>query len=92
VANAGKFTLYLLFQIVLGMAIGAVVVMVVLLTCCIAGCLLLLPFFGTVLLLPVLIFKRSYSLYYLAQYGPQYDVFPPAPAPPISPLPLPLAA
>jgi hypothetical protein len=92
VANAGKFTLYLLFQIVLGMAIGAIVVMVVLLTCCIAGCLLLLPFFGTVLLLPVLIFKRSYSLYYLAQYGPQYDVFPPAPAPPISPLPLPLAA
>ena len=28
------------------------------------------------LLLPVLAFKRSYSLYYLAQYGREYDVFP----------------
>jgi hypothetical protein len=26
-------------------------------------------------LLPVLMFKRAYSLYYLAQYGRPYDVF-----------------
>jgi len=77
----GSFVLYLLFQIVLGMAIGMLVLAVVLVTCCCAGCLLLLPFIGTVLLLPVLVFKRAYPLYYLAQYG--YDVFsiPSAPAP-----------
>jgi hypothetical protein len=77
----GQFALYLLFQIVLGMAIGIIVFAAVLLTCCCAGCLMLLPFIGTVLLLPVLVFKRAYPLYYLAQYG--YDVFsiPPAPAP-----------
>ena len=46
-----------------------------------------LPFVGTVLLLPVLLFKRAYSLYYLAQYGPQYDVFPQPAAPPAGPLP-----
>ena len=56
------------------MAIGLLVLAVVLVTCCCAGCLLLLPFIGTVLLLPVLVFKRAYPLYYLAQYG--YDVFP----------------
>ena len=84
-ANPGKFTVYILFQIVLGMAIGALVVMVVLVTCCIAGCLMALPFVGTVLLLPVLIFKRAYPLYYLAQYGPQYNVFPAPPVPPASP-------
>ena len=71
--HPGSFVLYLLFQIVLCMAIGMLVVAVVLVTCCCAGCLLALPFIGTVLLLPVLIFKRSYSLYYLAQFG--YDVF-----------------
>jgi hypothetical protein len=31
--------------------------------------------------LPVLVFKRAYALYYLAQYGPQYDVFPAPPTP-----------
>ena len=84
-ANAGKFTVYILFQIVLAMAIGAIVVMAILVTCCIAGCLMLLPFVGTVLLLPVLVFKRAYPLYYLAQYGPQFNVFPAPPLPPIPP-------
>lgn len=80
-ANPGKFTVYILFQIVLGMVIGAIVMATIVVTCCIACCLLALPFVGTVLLLPVLIFKRAYSLHYLAQYGPQYNVFPqPQPA------------
>jgi len=80
--NPGQFTLYILFQIVLGMAIGAIILLAILLTCCVAGCLLLLPFVGTVLLLPVLVFKRAYPLYYLAQYGPQFNVFPMPSAPP----------
>lgn len=75
--NAGHFVLYILFQIVIALAIGAIVLVVVVATCCIAGCFLAIPYIGTVLLLPVLIFKRAYSLYYLAQYGPEYDVFPP---------------
>jgi hypothetical protein len=79
--HPGSFVLYLLFQIVLGMAIGILVMAVVLVTCCCAGCLVLLPFIGTVLLLPVLVFKRAYPLYYLAQYD-GCDVFsvPAAPA------------
>ena len=85
-AHPGKFTIYILFQIVLGMAIGALVIAVFIGTCCIACCLSALPFIGTVLLLPVLIFKRAYPLYYLAQYGPQYDVFPKL-APPTPPTP-----
>jgi hypothetical protein len=75
-ANAGQFTLYVLFQIVLSMGIASVLVAVVLLTFCIAGCLLAIPYLGTVLLLPVLVFRRAYSLHYLAQYGPEYNVFP----------------
>ena len=83
--NAGLFTLYILFQIVLGLAIGIIIVGAVLNTCCNAGCLMMIPYLGTVLLLPVLVFKRSYPLYILRQFGPGYDVFPPAsPAPPMT--------
>jgi len=93
-AHFWQFVLYVLFQIVLGMAIGALIVMVVLVTCCCAGCLMALPYLGTVLLLPVLVFKRSYSLYFLAQFGPEYDVFPPPPPAPPSPglPPMPVAS
>jgi len=77
--------LYLLFQIVLKIAIGSLIVMAILVTCCCAGCLMALPYLGTVLLLPVLVFKRAYPLYFLAQFGPEYDAFPPPPpAPPAS--------
>ncbi|HEX5399528.1 MAG TPA: hypothetical protein VFY06_10820 [Verrucomicrobiae bacterium] len=81
--HAGTYTLYILFQIVLSMAIGIIVLGAVLITCCIAGCLMAIPYLGTVLLLPVLVFKQSYALYFLRQFGPDYDVFPPEfPAPP----------
>jgi hypothetical protein len=86
VDHAGQFALYILFQIVLGMAIGIIVLGTIFITCCIAGCLMTIPYLGTVLLLPVLVFKRSYSLYFLAQFGPAYNVFP-APAAPSSPPP-----
>jgi hypothetical protein len=83
--HAGLFILYILFQIVIGMVIGLIVVFAILLTCCLAGCLMIIPYIGTVLLLPVLVFKRSFSLYFLRQFGPEYDVFPPAPAAPGAP-------
>lgn len=78
-ANAGHFTLYVLFRIVLSIAIALVLLVAIVVTCCIAGCLMALPYIGTVALLPVLVFMRSYSLYYLAQFGPAYTAFPTAP-------------
>ena len=74
-ANIMRFLLYLLFQIVIGFTIGILVVATVCITCCCAGCLFALPYIGTVAMLPVLVFGRSYSLYYLRQYGPAFDVF-----------------
>ncbi len=75
--NKARFLLYVLFQIVVVMAIGAIVLMGVCCTFCCLACVLAIPYIGTVLFLPVLIFKRAYSLYYLQQYGPQFDVFGP---------------
>jgi hypothetical protein len=74
-AHIGGFVIYYLFVFVLGLAIAMILILVTLFTCCIAGCLMAIPYVGTVLLLPVLVFKRSYSLYYFAQYGREYDVF-----------------
>jgi hypothetical protein len=74
--NLGNLVLYFLFRILLAIAITVVVVAIVLGTCCLAGCLFALPYLGTVFLLPILVFERAYSLHYLAQLGPDYDVFP----------------
>ncbi|HKI68970.1 MAG TPA: hypothetical protein VKA67_05235, partial [Verrucomicrobiae bacterium] len=86
--NITEFLLYVLFQIVLAIVIGLMILLVVLATCCVAGCFMALPYLGTVILLPVFIFKRAYSVHYFAQYGPAYNVFPPT-APPPSPGPIP---
>jgi hypothetical protein len=70
-----SFVIYLLFQLAIHLVIGVAVFGLVLLTCCCAGCLLGIPYLGTVLYLPVLVFHRAYSLYYLAQMGADYDLF-----------------
>jgi hypothetical protein len=86
-ARPGEFVLYFLFQIVIVIAIVILLIAAVLATCCIAGCLMVLPYLGTVFLLPVLVFCRSYSLCYLAQFGREFDVFavPPPIPPPLGP-------
>jgi hypothetical protein len=71
----GAFALYVLFQIVIAMAISVIVIAAICITCCCACCVMMIPYLGTVLLLPILVFERSYSVYYLRQFGPQFDVF-----------------
>lgn len=53
-------------------------------TCCCACCLFAIPYIGTVVLLPIHVFTRSYSLYYLAQYGAEFEVIA---AEPVTPAP-----
>ena len=76
-SNKGRFFLYILFQIVIGIAIGAIIMTGMCITCCCAACILAIPYIGTVLMLPLLVFKRAYSLLYLQQFGPEFDVFRP---------------
>jgi hypothetical protein len=76
-ANVGNFALYILFQIAISIVLG-MMVLAILIVCCILCCFLMIPYVGAVVLLPITMFKRSYSLYYLAQYGPSYNVFQPA--------------
>lgn len=74
-SNKGRFTLYILFQIVIAIAVGVIVLAAFCATCCIACCISAIPYIGTVLMLPLLIFKRAYSLCYFRQFGPSFDVF-----------------
>ena len=87
VGHLGSFVLYVLAKLVINIAIGVLVVILGVVTCFCACCLMALPFIGTALLLPIYVFKRSYSLLYLRQYGPAFDsfaVYPPAiPEPPL---------
>lgn len=80
--NQGRFVLYVLFQIIIGIVIGFLIFALACATCCIAACLFMIPYIGAVVLLPITIFRRSYSLYYLAQYGPDFYVFAPEPVEP----------
>ncbi|MBA7648646.1 hypothetical protein ES703_56434 [subsurface metagenome] len=77
--NKVRFVLYILFQIVIAIVIGAICSIGFCIGCCLCcvSLLLLIPYIGTVILLPVLVFKRAYSLLYLGQFGPEFDVFKP---------------
>jgi len=67
------FGLIMLLMIIL--AVMAVIVFG-LGTCCIGFLLLIIPYLNAVVLLPLSVLFRSYSLEFLKQFGEEYDVFP----------------
>jgi len=79
-AHFNKFVLYWLFKFLLNVVIGSMVFAFVLGTCCVGAIILLIPYLNAVLLLPVTCLKRSFSAFYLRQFGDAFDVFPPDPA------------
>jgi hypothetical protein len=89
--NLGPFVLFVLFGIVLAIAVATIGTMVACLTCCIGG----LPYISTVLLLPAIVWLSTFKLLFIRQFGDQYDIWasaaasapapatlPPPPAPP----------
>ena len=82
--NKARFVLYVLFQVAIGMVIAALVLGAACVTCCCACCLFAIPYIGAVVLLPVHVFTRSYSLYYLSQFGAEFNVIA---AEPVTPAP-----
>ncbi|HEV8244993.1 MAG TPA: hypothetical protein VGP93_04465 [Polyangiaceae bacterium] len=74
--NAGTIVLFYLMQFLLGLAIGLLVLFITCLTCCLAA----LPYLSSVLLLPIHVFRRGYSLYFLEELGQR--VFPDLRPPP----------
>jgi hypothetical protein len=67
----------ILFWIVMSLveiAIGVAVLLGILLTCCTALIVLIIPYIGTVALLPIYVFKRFMGLEFLRQLGDEYDL------------------
>ena len=70
-AHTGEILLYCLFWIVLALASAIVGCVAACATCCIAA----IPYIETVILLPIFVLLRSFSLLFLRQFGPDYDVW-----------------
>jgi hypothetical protein len=69
-----QFVLYALFVLALYMAFAVVFMLTCVLTCCIV----VLPYVGTVILLPFWVTYRLFSVEFLAQFDPGFDIFTPA--------------
>jgi hypothetical protein len=67
----GEITLYCLFWIVIGIASMIVACATILATCCIA----LIPYIGTVIMLPIFVCLRAFGLLFIRQFGTDYDVW-----------------
>jgi len=70
-AHPGEILLYCLFWIVLALGSAMVGCIAACATCCIAA----IPYVGTVILLPLFVLLRSFSLLFIPQFGPDYDVW-----------------
>jgi len=86
----GHFLLYVLFTVILGIGIGLLTLVAVLMTCCVLALVLAVPYVGAVVLLPVPVFWRAFSIFYLQQMIPELGLLatPDPIAPPVDPPPL----
>src|SRR6202165_1096980 len=87
-AYPGEIVLYCLFWVVLGL--GSIMVSCI--TICAPCCIAAIPYVGTVILLPVFVVLRSFSLCFLRQFGSDYDVWGTLPQPEAQVIPPPLPA
>jgi len=72
----GYFILFGLFLLVLYIFTVIAVITAVLLTCCIGLLLLIIPYIGSVVTLPISYTFTALGPEFLVQFGPEYDVFP----------------
>jgi hypothetical protein len=75
--NMGTFFVFLLFLIVINIVLGIITFAIVLGACCLCcvGIIFMIPYISTVAMLPLLVWRRAYSALFLAQFGPEFDVF-----------------
>jgi hypothetical protein len=74
VNNVGSFIVYGLFIFVLSIAVGIGVLFLAVFTCCIGLFLIMIPFVGAVILLPVSYTFRAFSIEYFAQFGDNFNL------------------
>ncbi len=83
----GSFVLYALMRMLIGLVVGTVIMLACFLTCCCLLIALAIPYLGTVLLLPVLVFTRLIGIEFLRQFGENIGEIEPPPLTGIPALP-----
>jgi hypothetical protein len=73
-ARPGPFLLYALLRGSLGLAVGMAVFTAIVLTCCCLAVPLMIPYIGTVVLLPIPVFFRALGPRFLRQFGAPLDI------------------
>ena len=74
--NFVYFILYGLFVLFLYILVVIFVVILGFLTCCVGFILLIIPYIGSVILLPISVVFRALSVEFLEQFGEQFKIFP----------------
>lgn len=74
IQHPGYFLLYGIFVFAVGIGVGILILLAALLTCCIGLLLIMIPFVGSVILLPVSYTFRAFSIGFLAQFGEYFSV------------------
>ncbi|NNM30713.1 MAG: hypothetical protein HKO57_14430, partial [Akkermansiaceae bacterium] len=73
----GTFVLFFLWNMLLNLASGLIIILLGIGTCCIGFIILAIPYLGAVLLLPITTFFRFLGPEFLRQFGPEWDVLAP---------------
>lgn len=69
--HTGSVVIFVLLRIAIFFAVAIVSAIL----CCATCCAEMIPYIGTVILLPVVVYVRCFTLDCLAQFGPEYDVW-----------------
>jgi hypothetical protein len=75
-SRLGSFLAFTVFYIVVAIAAGIGVAIIGFGTCCIGIVLMIIPYIGNVVLLPVTVTSRGLGPEFLAQFGPEWETFP----------------
>jgi len=76
---AKYFWYFILYGIIVFFLIIVVIITVILfgfMTCCVGFLLLIIPYIGSVIMLPVSVTFRAFSVEFLEQFGEEYKIFP----------------
>lgn len=72
-SRLGSFIGFFFWTILIGIASAIAIFLLVIVTCCIAAIPLIIPYLGTVLLLPLYVFLRLLGPEFLKQFGDEFD-------------------
>lgn len=74
--HTGSVVLFYLMKVLLSIVVGILCFIVICALCIVTCCIAMLPYISTVILLPVYVFWRCYSLFFIEQIGREWKVFP----------------